>query len=160
MAMCSIKLAKYERAFKDCQRALELQKGARIDPEIAIKLKYRLALCLSHFRDYQGATNVLKHLKKYCNLQERIDLFTQTTKLLEKISELENHRENCKFRGVTFATGPKVDLESSYTDTCANIMGKVSDYVSPKLEIGEIEGKGRCVTAIEKINRGECLMVA
>ena len=38
-------------------------------------------------------------------------------------------------------------------------MGRVADYVSPKLEIGEVEGKGRCVTAIEKINRGETLMV-
>ena len=68
MAMCSIKVSKYERAFLDCQKALELQKGTEIDAEISIKLKYRLALCLAHFRDYAGATNVLKHLKKYCNL--------------------------------------------------------------------------------------------
>lgn len=70
MAMCSIKVNKYERAFADCQKALEFQKGTQIDPEITIKLKYRLALCLAHLRDFEAASNVLKHLKKYCNLHE------------------------------------------------------------------------------------------
>lgn len=59
-----------------------------------------------------------------------------------------NHREHCKFRGHTFAAGPTLDLKQSYVEQNANIMGKVSDYVSPKLEIGEVEGKGRCVTAV------------
>ncbi len=40
-----------------------------------------------------------------------------------------------------------------------NLMARVGSYVSPKLEIGEVEGKGRCVTAIERINKGETLMV-
>jgi len=40
-----------------------------------------------------------------------------------------------------------------------NIMGRIADYVSSKLEIGEVEGKGRCVTAVEKIKKGETLMV-
>ena len=78
MAMCSIKLAMYERAFLDCQQALERQKGTQIDPLITIKLKFRLSMCLSHFRDYHAAKSVLKHLKKYCNLHEQVEMFAQT----------------------------------------------------------------------------------
>ena len=78
MAMCSIKLCMYERAFSDCQNALAMQKGTDVDPILTIKLKYRLALCLAHFRDYEGASNMLKHLKKYCNLHEQVDMFAQS----------------------------------------------------------------------------------
>jgi len=78
MAMCSIKLNKYEQAFFDCQRALEMCKGTDVDGTLQIKLKYRLALCLAHFRDYDGASNLLKHLKKYCNLQEQVDMFASS----------------------------------------------------------------------------------
>lgn len=159
MAMCSIKLARYEQAFFDCQRALEQSKGAQIEPEIIIKLKYRLALCLAHFRDYKGAANMLKHLKKYCNLHEQVEMFSQTQRLHEKVCELENNREHAKYRGTTFAAGPRASLQTKYTETSSNILFRIGDYVSPKLEIGEVEGKGRCVTAQEKVNKGETLMV-
>ena len=83
-------------------------------------------------------------------------MFSQTQKLHEKVCELQNNREHCKYRGLTFASGPKI---GKYTEVCENIMSRIADYVSPKLEIGEVDGKGRCVTASEKINKGETLMV-
>ena len=76
------------------------------------------------------------------------------------MSELLNNRENCKYRGLAFASGPKVvGPDVTYAETSASLMSRVGGYVSPKLEIGEVEGKGRCVTAVERINKGETLMV-
>jgi len=52
MAMCSIKVHKYEQALVCVNSALEKSTGSDINPEVMIKLKYRLALCLAHLRDY------------------------------------------------------------------------------------------------------------
>ena len=70
MTMCAIKLGKYEQAFLDCELALQNKSKTDVDPILMIKLRYRLALCLAHLRDFDGASTVLKELKKHCNVHE------------------------------------------------------------------------------------------
>lgn len=70
MAMCAIKLFRYEQAFLDCECALERARTADVDPILMIKLRYRLALCLTYISDYEGASKVLNELKKHCNVHE------------------------------------------------------------------------------------------
>ena len=63
-----------------------------MEPQVQIKLKYRLAYVLCYYlRDYEQAHKVLKHLKKYCNTWERVDLFKEADELHMRVSELQNN---------------------------------------------------------------------
>lgn len=97
MAMCSIKSEMWEQGFDDVQNAISYSRGCDQNPQIMIKMKYRLAVVLANLREYEQAKNILKHLKKYCNLYEQIDLFKQTNILFDKMSSLINNLQG-KFR--------------------------------------------------------------
>ena len=100
MAMCSLKLGKYEQAFDSLQGALKAQRNcSELDPAVQIKIKFRLSTVLSqHLRDFTQANSILKHLKKYCNTYHKLDLFKEASALYEKQSELINNRDKGKFK--------------------------------------------------------------
>lgn len=47
------------------------------DPLVGIKLGYRYGLSLIWLRDYVGAGQVMKGLKKRCNVHEELDMAGQ-----------------------------------------------------------------------------------
>jgi tetratricopeptide (TPR) repeat protein len=160
--MCCLKLHKYEQSMADISQALERSKNSDIKPDIMIKLRYRLALSLTHLRDYEQALHILKHLKKYCNTYNELGMFRDCQRLEDKVSELANQQMKGKYRGVSFAgvpghvPGPGFD----YLEECSNVHANVNDYVSEKLAIKEFPGQGRGVYATRPIKQGELLMVA
>ena len=59
--------------------------GVDLPSLLNIKIKYRTALTVAYLRDYSGAAQILKDLKKFCNVYEQFDLFDESNKLLSLV---------------------------------------------------------------------------
>ena len=162
MSMCCIKLGMYEQSMADITQALERSTNVDIKPDIMIKLRHRLALSLAHLRDYDQSASILKHLKKYCNLYERLDMWKVCEKLHLKVCELLNNQSKGKYRGEIFAgiQGHRPTLNDyDYLEESDNVFSHINDYVSDKVQIREGD-EGRGVFATRPIKKGELIMAA
>ena len=120
----------------DITQALERSTNVDIKPDIMIKLRHRLALSLAHLRDYDQSASILKHLKKYCNLYERLDMWKVCEKLHLKVCELLNNQSKGKYRGEIFAgiQGHRPTLNDyDYLEESDNVFSHINDYVSDKV---------------------------
>lgn len=118
-----------------------------------IKIKFRLATVLSqHLRDFKQANSILKHLRKYCNTYQKLDMSKEASALHEKQGELVNNRDKGTFKvkDIVMKYQPERPLD---------ILTQVADYVNDKLEIRFIEGRGRGFFAKSKIAKGDLLIV-
>lgn len=71
--------------------------GIDVEPVLKIKVQYRWALVFAHLRDYAKAAELLKDLKKLCNIYEQFDLWHQANKLFDWTSAVMTQQEG-KFR--------------------------------------------------------------
>ncbi|KEJ83082.1 SET domain protein [Oxytricha trifallax] len=159
MAMCSLKLQKNEEAFRNIQMALRFQRNAAdLNPEILIKIKFRLGSILSDYlRDYKQSRNILKQLKKYCNIHNKNQLYNETNQLFEKQSEFINNVDCGKFRLKTI-------IENYNPENPNNIQTRVADYINEKLSVKVLRDQDqnfikRGLFANKKINEGEYIVV-
>lgn len=70
MSLCSLNMNMHEQAFYDLLQCQQSSIGADLPSLLTIKIKYRLALILAYLRDFYGSAQILKDLKKYCNVYE------------------------------------------------------------------------------------------
>ena len=123
-----------------------------------IKMKYRLALILSQYlRDYQHSNKILKHLKKYCNTYQKLDLFKEANALYEKQSELINNRDKGKFKI------KEIIEKYVYPAKAQDAMTQIADYINDKIEIRWIQSESgvnlrRGLFAKATVNKGELLI--
>ena len=88
-----------------------------------------MALILTDYlRDYSQANTILKHLKKYCNTYNKLDLYKEVNALNEKEGQFSNNRDKGKFRVQTI-------IENYKKDKPHDVSTNIAEYVYEKLEI-------------------------
>lgn len=66
---------------------------------LRIKLKYRLAQSLLELRDYTKCSEVLKHLKTYCNMEQQLQMSKVVVTLWEQAGKLSNQQKEGRYTG-------------------------------------------------------------